>query len=312
MAFVLEVDHQWRANVAKRAAGYRGLVPVIKGNGYGFGRNLLLRECATLGATQVAVGTVHELNDLDNGTIEFLVLTPATPAEVAQLDPNRACVLTVGNARDVAAAGNHPIVIKVSSSMRRYGFDAADLPEPDGRIRGYSVHLPLDMDRGDRRAEIVRVASAIPETSTLYVSHIDPDDVGAILSAHAGLTIRHRVGTDLWLGEKAGLQLRADVIEVRAVNAGDAAGYRQQPIAADGHLVMVTAGTAHGVFPLPDGRSPFHFARGRVALHEPPHMHTSMLFVPLGDSCPVVGDRVDVQQPLTRVSPDLVTITPLL
>ena len=39
---------------------------------------------------------------------------------------------------------------------------------------------------------------------------------------------------------------------------------------------MVGAGTAHGVQPLDDGRSPFHFARQRLALLEPPHMHTSM------------------------------------
>jgi hypothetical protein len=31
---------------------------------------------------------------------------------------------------------------------------------------------------------------------------------------------------------------------------------------------------------------------------EPPHMHTSMVFVPLGDPCPVIGERVDVQRPL--------------
>ena len=55
------------------------------------------------------------------------------------------------------------------------------------------------------------------------------------------------------------------------------AGYRQGVVPADGTLVMVGAGTAHGVHPLDDGRSPFHFARRRLALLEPPHMHTSMV-----------------------------------
>ena len=71
----------------------------------------------------------------------------------------------------------------------------------------------------------------------------------------------------------------------------------------DGRLVVVGAGTAHGVQPLDDGRSPFHFARQRLALLEPPHMHTSMLYVPTGDSCLGVGDVVDVQRPLISVHP---------
>jgi hypothetical protein len=32
-----------------------------------------------------------------------------------------------------------------------------------------------------------------------------------------------------------------------------------------------------------------------------------MLFVPTGNSCPAVGDVVDVQQPLTRVFVDTIT-----
>ena len=76
-----------------------------------------------------------------------------------------------------------------------------------------------------------------------------------------------------------------------------------------GTLVMVGAGTAHGVHPLPDGRSPFHFARRRMALVEPPHMHTSMLWVPHGEETPAVGDAVDVQRPLTYVTLDRVVAT---
>ena len=53
---------------------------------------------------------------------------------------------------------------------------------------------------------------------------------------------------------------------------------------------MIGAGTAHGVHPLDDGRSPFHFARRRLALLEPPHMHTSMVVVPAGEPGPEEGD----------------------
>ena len=63
-------------------------------------------------------------------------------------------------------------------------------------------------------------------------------------------------------------------------------------------IVMIGAGTAHGVQPLDDGRSPFHFARRRLALLEPPHMHVAMALVPAGEPAPSSGGVVDVQRPL--------------
>ena len=98
--------------------------------------------------------------------------------------------------------------------------------------------------------------------------------------------------------------LTADVVQVRPVGAGDTAGYRLGTVPGDGHLVMIGAGTANGVTPLADGRSPFHFARTRIALHESPHMHTSMAFVPESDPLPAVGERVDVQRPLHMTAVD--------
>ena len=90
------------------------------------------------------------------------------------------------------------------------------------------------------------------------------------------------------------------------MGAGDIAGYRSEPVTAAGTLVMIGCGSAHGVAPLPDNVSPFHFARRRLTLVEPPHMHTSMCFVPHGEPVPVVGERVDVQRPLITTAPDIV------
>ena len=67
---------------------------------------------------------------------------------------------------------------------------------------------------------------------------------------------------------------------------------------------MVGAGSSHGIAPLPDGRSPFHHLRHRLALLEGPHMHTSMCFVPVDAPVPAVGDWVDVQRPLISVAAD--------
>jgi hypothetical protein len=71
-------------------------------------------------------------------------------------------------------------------------------------------------------------------------------------------------------------------------------------------LVDIGCGTAHGVTPLDDGRSPFHFGRRRLALLEPPHMHTSMAIITDDLARPNVGDRVDVQRPLIATTVDRV------
>ncbi len=67
---------------------------------------------------------------------------------------------------------------------------------------------------------------------------------------------------------------------------------------------MIGAGTANGVTPLADGRSPFHHRRRRLELHEAPHMHTSMAIVPRDEEPPRIGDWVDLQRPLTMTIVD--------
>jgi hypothetical protein len=67
---------------------------------------------------------------------------------------------------------------------------------------------------------------------------------------------------------------------------------------------MIGAGSAAGVALLAGDLSPFHFARTRLALLEPPHMHTSMCVLPLDQLPPSPGGWVDVQRPLIGVHPD--------
>ena len=55
MTLTLHVDGaRWRANQASVLADTPGLVPVIKGNGYGFGRARLAAQAAELGVGAVA------------------------------------------------------------------------------------------------------------------------------------------------------------------------------------------------------------------------------------------------------------------
>jgi alanine racemase len=293
----------WRSHVASTVNAVDGLVPVVKGNGYGFGRLELARIASEFTDT-VAVGTIHELDGLP-GDLNAVVLTPtltppATPA--ASTSP----VLTVGNLTHIEALAGWPgrVLVKIASSMHRYGrgMELLDDARRAGLdVVGVSIHPPLAGSADDHRREIVDLIDGLDPAVAVWVSHLDPDTYATLPDTH---TYRLRLGTGLWHGDKSFLHLDADVLDVRSITAGETAGYRQGPVHRSGHLVMIGAGTANGVAPLADGRSPFHFERRRLDLHEPPHMHTSMAFVPLGDPVPAIGDRIDLQRSLTTTLVD--------
>jgi alanine racemase len=289
----------WRAHVARVASTVDGLVPVVKGNGYGFGR-VTLAEIASEFCDTVAVGTVHELDGLPDG-LHPVVLTPTLSAP-ASTDP----ILTVGHRAHLACLDGWSgrVLVKLESSMHRYGggVELIDVARARGLdVIGASIHLPLVGSSAEHADEIRTTIADVDADLPVWLSHLDLATYASLPATH---TYRLRLGTSLWHGDKSTLQLRADVLDVRPIRDGQHAGYRQEPVDGDGHLVMIGAGTANGVTALPDGRSPFHFARHRIDLHEPPHMHTSMAFVPIGDPLPEVGGRVDLQRPLTTTIVD--------
>ena len=119
-----------------------------------------------------------------------------------------------------------------------------------------------------------------------------------------------RVGSALWHGvpKITALQLHADVLHTQPIGVGEIAGYHHTPAPFDGTLVVIGAGSAHGIAPndTPSRQplSPFHFARTRMTLLEPPHMHTSMVVVEAGAPTPRVGEWVDIQRPLITTQVD--------
>lgn len=289
----------WRSRVARIAAEVDGLVPVVKGNGYGFGRVWLADVAAELADT-IAVGNVHELDGLPEG-VDVVVLTPTLVAP-----RSAAPILTVGRSEHVDALDGWRgrVLVKLPTEMRRFGGDPGlvDAARATGLdVVGVSIHPPLAGSDDDHAAQIVRWLPEVDPDLTVWVSHLGVDAYRALPTSHR---FRLRLGTTLWHGDKSTLHLGADVVDVRPITAGTPAGYRLVPAPADGHLVVVAAGTANGVTALPDGSSPFHFARVRLALLEPPHMHVAIAFVPTGDPLPGVGDRVHVQRPLTMTTVD--------
>lgn len=315
MTLTLTVDSAaWNRRVDAMASRIDGLVPVVKGNGYGFGRAWLAERAALL-APMMAVGTVHEVDSVPSN-YTAIVLTPTLNVPEA-LRSN--AILTVGAPAHVEAAAAprahapHPrrVLVKIRSSMNRYG--VSNVGELVARCRskglevaGVSIHPPLHGSPEDHKFEIESLIADVESDLGIYVSHLDEQSYADLRTSHPDRTWFLRLGTSLWHGDKAEMSLTADVLDVRKVDNGGIAGYRGVPVERGSRIVMIGCGSAHGVSPLPDGRSPFHFARQRLDLLEPPHMHTSMCILGPEQSCPNVGDSVDVQRPLTTTAADIV------
>ena len=150
----------WQAHIAEIAGAVDGLLPVVKGNGYGFGRAVLHPIAATLG-DRVCVGTVSELDHIAPG-VTPIVLTP-TLRPPADATP----ILTVGNATHVDALDGWGgrVVVKLRSSMRRYGVGADELPDVLDRTRATGLTVdgaaaPPPVGRWQRRGRGVVGATA--------------------------------------------------------------------------------------------------------------------------------------------------------
>ncbi|GAA1950279.1 alanine racemase [Catenulispora subtropica] len=343
MSLTLHVDTaRWRAHQDEVLARYPDLVPVAKGvNGYGLGIPNLMAAASKLAAGGVeitAVGTAAEAEVAkDHYSGRLLVLMPYLPGEDVRDLPDRV-IRTVTSVEALQALPGRRTVVDLLTSMRRFGMAKSEIPrlrtamESDQvRVEGFSVHMPLDRVAGDRGGhDYVREVSdwvdalvdgGIP-VRTLFVSHLSPDEIGTLAKRHPGTTVRPRIGTELWLGDRKALQARGTVHSVQQVRKGDRFGYRQHKVRGDGYLVVASGGTAHGVGlenPKNFGRgvagmmprakfvaragaallnrtmSPFSWQGRTLWFAEPPHMQVSVLFVPAGVTSPEVGEEMPVE-----------------
>lgn len=320
MTLRLTVDEAaWRAHVASVADAELAVVPVVKGNGYGFGRQTLC-DIAVGFSDVVAVGTMHEL---DASTAAFSTVIVLTPSVDVPEDLPATTVPTIGRMEHLDALRRSGwrgrVGIKLESSMHRYGVRPADLAELSDavvdlglEIHEYLVHPPLLGNAREERVTVDEIEAWLPLLDPgvpLSVSHLTLPAFHDLVARYDERTLRLRVGTMLWHGDKSFLHLEADVLDARSLDRASSAGYRLMRINDRCSIVMIGAGSAHGVAPLRDGHSPFHFAGQRLTLLEPPHMHTSMALVGLHQQCPEIGDRVDVQRPLTTTWVDQVMWT---
>ncbi len=342
MGFELDIDAtRWRAGLAAVATATPGLVPVVKGNGYGIGRDRLAREATTLGLDTIAVGTYAEVPAaLAAFGGDVMVMTPWRPFFTDVVTDDRV-IHTLGRVDDVAAlavaAPGARVLIEGETSMARHGFDRHELAAAvavlgDLRVEGFAIHLPL---AGRNYAEAESWAAALEtsqvETTTLFVSHLTPGELGALSTRRPQLTIRPRIGTSLWLGDLGALTVRATVIDSHLVARGERIGYRQRAVPRDGTLLIVSGGTSHGIgLEAPKATagvvqrgkslakggleaaglslSPFTIDGKQRWFAEPPHMQASMIFLPGSATAPAVGDSVDVAVRFTTATFDAINL----
>ena len=263
----LDVD-RWRRHLLTVAEATPGIVPVAKGNGYGFGLPRLAEEAQRLGAEAIAVGLPSEVALVrERFAGDVVIMMPWRPdddlARSLLADPR--VITTVSRVEDLATIGGlagdleRPprVIIEVLTSMQRHGIRVDDLAAVGDHLgaitlEGWTIHLPL-LDRG-RYLEAERLARAALAAApgTLWLSHLPAADATTLAKQLGGagqdpIPLRLRVGTRLWLGDAGSLSSVATVLDVHPVRRGDRAGYRQRKISRDGWLVIMAGGTAHGI-----------------------------------------------------------------
>ena len=384
MSFVLRVDaSRWRAHqqsvvdAVTRASG-TAPVPVIKGNGYGFGPAVLSAEASRLDSDTVAVGTIFEVDDVAAETTgDIVVLEPFQPLDAVAADAwwqlgeklhaGRVIrtVASVDALRALAAGpGSVRVILEAHTSMHRFGFSESELLEAlaDDDIRaamergrvlveGLAVHMPIAQPADDVPPPGVRDGSAKARevmrwaglwqtktavwpghnapANTIWVSHLDDDELAVVRSSLGEAVLRLRTGTRLWLGDREALKAIGTVLAVHPLVSGTHVGYRQRSGPKQGTLVVVSGGTSHGVGlagPSPAasirqrvttagigaldaaGRamSPFTWQGKQRWFAEPPHQHVSMVWLPHECVLPQVGDEMNADVRFTTSTFDAV------
>lgn len=338
MSLTLHLDTDaWRAHLAQTASETAGLVPVAKGNGYGYGLSRLADEAKRLGVEVIAVGIAGEVATVRAAGYagDVVVLTPWTPSDGALLADDKV-ILTIARLDDlralVAVRPDARVIIELLTSMRRHGLALDQLGQAiaiiDGsqaRLEGYTIHLPMVAD--GRLAEARRLAEAAlgVRPAALWLSHLDADEYRE-LSASVDVPTRLRMGTKLWLGAPGTRRVTARVLDVHPVTRGERIGYWQRRMPRSGQVVVVSGGTANGIaMEAPSAAStprqrlisaatgglealglalsPYQIAGRKRFFVEPPHMQSSLVFLPAGepDAAVSIGDDVPVEARLTTV-----------
>ncbi|CAN2182458.1 Alanine racemase, N-terminal [Candidatus Nanopelagicaceae bacterium] len=328
MPLSLHIDGQkWRSHLGAMVSAKPGLVPVIKGNGYGFGLEFLADEATRLGVDIVAVGLASEVVKVRSAFAgEIIVLSPDQEFNDL-LDPK--VIQTISNLavlQKIDTKAN--VIIEIRTPLNRHGIDIADLNQAITTVkdrglnlRGFTLHLPIaEIDN----KLVTETLQKLPESSTVWISHLR--NLDQIKRAFPTLNFRERIGTSLWLGADSALEARATVLENRKIQG--TAGYQQRKV--NGYVIVASGGTAHGIgltAPQSDYsligrlkiiaralessfgkmRSPYRWQGKGLDFIETPHMQCSLITFS-GSNQPKPGDELTLRVRYTTTTFDQIIV----
>lgn len=289
MTFALTVDaNKFRTHLANVVAQHQDagakVIPVIKGNGYGFGRITLADEVTKLNLDQVCVGTIWEAAEvLENFSGQVVVLEPIAPTDslsfgqwATLLDEHSDRLIAVVSCTELEplkTIGLGKVWLEALTSMNRFGLAPHQIAEAfkklDSQISvvGFSLHLPIVQpaiskltkfetsgvnSNSNKVRETVGWISWLSEIAelsagqiTVNVSHLSPTEIAQIKRERPEVSLQIRLGTSLWLGNPKALSVTGTVLAVQEIGTNDKAGYQQH--SGGRKVVVVSGGTAHGV-----------------------------------------------------------------
>jgi hypothetical protein len=336
MSLILHVDGaKWRTHLADVLGGSDAqVVPVIKGNGYGFGIKVLAQEAKALNLHVVAVATVaeaHEIQSVFPG--EILLLSPSASSESEKI------IHTISPHSSVFSPKlPKKFVLELLSPIYRHGFSISDLGNAlekyskSGKCEGIAIHLPIDQkspaaDWIDKNLQSIteRGITTTEFNNSVWVSHISQNDLDKLKQKWPQIIWKIRIGTKLWLGDRTAVKAKAQVLDLHAIEKPTPVGYRQYQVGR-GWLIVASGGTSHGVgleiaAPKRDllsqvksftnsilnlvgwNPSPFSWNGKKLEFAEAPHMHVSLLTLK-GKDAPKIGSELDVDVRFTTTTFD--------
>jgi len=279
------IAHNVRA--LKTVMGEALLCAVVKANGYGHGAQLAARAAISGGADSLAVAIVDEGIELrGSGVSAPILLLAEIPPETIPDALSHSLTLTIGSLEGAKAAvasaerlgGLHRVHVKVDTGMHRMGVDPAQVDEvvdvlvasPVIDLEGIYTHFSVAdgssaADRSFTKAQIDRFDEVVVALASRGVRprlvHT-ANSAGALGYPEARRSMV-RIGLALygylpeaWLSsalEEKGLSLecaltlRAQVVAVRRVEAGERPSYgRRRATSAPSTIATVPFGYADG------------------------------------------------------------------
>ena len=338
MSLILHVDGaNWRTHLAAvLGESDAQVVPVIKGNGYGFGIKVLAQEAKALNLPVVAVATVAEAQEIQSiFPGEILLLSPSASSDSGKV------IHTISPHSSVFSAKlPKKFVLELLSPIHRHGFSISDLGNAlekyskSGKCEGIAIHLPIDQkssaaDWIDKNLQSIteRGIATSEFNNSVWVSHISQNDLDKLKQKWPQIIWKIRIGTKLWLGDRTALKAKAQVLDLHVISKPTSVGYRQYKVGR-GWLVIASGGTSHGVgleiaSPKRDflsqlktltksllnlfgwNPSPFSWNGKKLEFAEAPHMHVSLLTFK-GKEAPKIGSELDLDVRFTTTAFDQV------